>query len=220
MPRSWWKPAKIGLWVVCFAPGVWLLWAVFNDGLSANPVDDIRDYTGRWTLRLLMLTLAVTPLRQITGWNDATRFRRMLGLFAFWYAFVHFFTYLWLDQFFDWRAIGEDIVERAWITAGIAGFLSMIPLALTSTKGWIARLGGKRWQLLHRLTYVAAGAGVLHYLWVVKLDSTYPLRYAMVLALLLGYRVWYRYRKVRTVGAGTSPRITRITRMRNEERIQ
>jgi methionine sulfoxide reductase heme-binding subunit len=190
---SAWKIAKVAVFLLCLAPAIYLIWGIFNDGLGADPVDAIRDVTGDWTLRFLLITLTVSPFRQITGWTGAIRFRRMLGLYAFFYGFIHFFTYLWLDQLFDWQAILKDIAERPWITVGVAAFVFMIPLAITSTKKWIGRLGGKRWQLLHRLVYVSAACGVLHYFLLVKLDSTRPLRYAAALALLLGYRVWKRF---------------------------
>jgi len=192
---SAWKLAKIAVFSLCLVPAAWLVRGLFFDGLGADPVDMIRDVTGDWTLRFLLITLGITPLRQITGWPGAIRFRRMLGLFAFFYGFIHFFTYLWLDQLFDWNAIAEDIIERPWITFGVTSFVLMVPLALTSTKKWIARLGGKRWQLLHRLIYISAAAGVLHYALLVKLDSTRPLRYALVLAGLAGYRLWNRSHK-------------------------
>ena len=191
---SAWKIAKIGVFLVCLGPAIYIVWGIFNDGLGADPVDAIRDITGDWTLRFLLITLGVSPLRQAIGWTSAIRFRRMLGLYAFFYGFVHFFTYLWLDQLFVLSDILEDIVKRPWITAGVASFVLMVPLAITSTKKWIGRLGGKQWQRLHRLTYISAAAGVLHYILLVKLDSTRPLRYALVLALLLGYRLWIRFR--------------------------
>ena len=190
-----WRLAKVLVFAATLAPGIWLLWAVFNDGLGADPVDAIRDHTGDWTLRLLLITLSISPLRQLTGWSGAIRFRRMLGLFAFFYAFVHFFTYLWLDQIFDWGAIVQDVIKRPWITAGVTAFVLMVPLAITSTKKWIGRLGGKRWQLLHRLIYISAIAGVLHYYWLVKLDTTRPLRYGAILLVLLGYRLWVKFRR-------------------------
>ena len=203
-----WKLAKIAVFLACLAPGIWLIWALFNDGLGADPVDAIRDHTGDWTLRLLMATLAITPIRRLTGWSGATRFRRQLGLWAFFYAFAHFFTYLWLDQLFDWNGIVDDVSKRPWITAGVAAFVLMVPLALTSTKKWIGRLGGKRWQRLHQLIYLIAAAGVLHYFLLVKLDTTRPLRYAGVLALLLGFRVWNYFRNKYWGGQSAVPEKT------------
>ena len=143
--------------------------------------------TGDWGLRLLLLTLAVTPLRRLTGWGWLLRFRRMLGLFAFFYLSLHLVTYLWLDQFFDWAAILEDVAKRPYITAGFAAFLLLVPLALTSTRGMVRRLGW-RWQTLHRLIYPAAALGVLHFFWLTKADLREPLVYASVLALLLALR--------------------------------
>ncbi len=176
--------------MVCLGPLAWLIWAAFTDNLSANPIDDITDTTGRWTLRFLLITLSITPLRKITGWTSLIRFRRMLGLFAFFHSILHFTTWILLDKFFDIDEMVKDVALRPFITAGFTAFVLMIPLAVTSTKKWISRLGGRRWQALHRLIYVSAIGGVLHYTWLVKLDWTYPFQYAAVLAVLLGYRIW------------------------------
>jgi sulfoxide reductase heme-binding subunit YedZ len=145
-------------------------------------------------LKFLFLTLAISPLRQLTGWNSLIRYRRMLGLFAFFYGFLHFLIYLVLYHVFDFAAIFEDIAMRPFITIGFTAFVLLLPLAITSTKKWISRLGGKRWQLLHRLIYVSAVAGVIHYWWGVKLDKSWPMIYATGLAILLGYRLlkWFR----------------------------
>ncbi|PYS31031.1 MAG: sulfoxide reductase heme-binding subunit YedZ [Acidobacteria bacterium] len=191
MPKfnRWWisKPA---VFVVCLVPMVWLVWDTFAGNLSANPIEDIRNRTGIWTLRFLMITLSVTPLRRIIGWPSLIRFRRMLGLFAFFYAFVHFITYIWLDQAFAWNEIVKDMIsKRPFILSGVASFVLLIPLAITSTKKWIGRLGGKRWQMIHRLIYLSAVVGVLHYYWRVKLDIARPLAYGAVLAVLLGLRL-------------------------------
>ena len=192
MPKfnRWWilKPL---VFLACLSPMALLLWNAFNDGLSANPIDDITDTTGRWTLRFVLITLSITPLRRLTGWNSLTRFRRMLGLFAFFHGLLHFSTYMVLDHFFDFSTIVDDVVMRPYITVGFTGFVLMIPLAITSTKKWIGRLGGKRWQKLHRLIYVTGVAGVLHYLWLVKLDNQRPLAYGAILALLFAFRVWH-----------------------------
>lgn len=177
--------------MVCLGPLAWLIWAAFTDNLSANPIDEITDTTGRWTLRFLLITLSLTPLRKITGWTGFIRFRRMLGLFAFFHSVLHFTTWIWLDKFFDTNEMIKDVALRPFITAGFTAFVLMIPLAVTSTRKWISWLGGRRWQALHRLTYVSASAGVLHYIWLVKLDWRYPAQYAAVLAILLGYRLWY-----------------------------
>jgi sulfoxide reductase heme-binding subunit YedZ len=183
----------------------WLVYGVFADTLGANPIDVVTDETGTWTLRFLVLTLLVTPLRRWTGWNWLVRFRRMLGLFAFFYGSLHFLTYIWLDQFFALDDIAADIVKRPFITVGFLAFVSMVPLAVTSTAGWIRRLGGRRWNLLHRLVYVSAAAGVIHYWWLVKADVSRPLRYALVVAALLGARAWFVYQRQRaTRGATTS----------------
>ena len=191
MPKfnRWWifKPA---VFLVCLVPMAWLVWDIFAGNLSANPIEDIRNRTGIWTLRFLMITLSVTPLRRIIGWPSLIRFRRMLGLFAFFYAFVHFITYIWLDQAFAWDEIVKDMIsKRPFILSGVASFVLLIPLAITSTKKWIGRLGGKRWQMIHRLIYLSAVLGVLHYYWRVKLDIARPLAYGAVLAVLLGLRV-------------------------------
>ena len=168
---------------------VLLVRAAINDQLGANPLEAIRDTTGIWTLRFLLLTLAITPLRKITGWHTVMRYRRMLGLFAFFYALTHFVTYVWLDQFFAFDEMVQDLTKRRFIMAGYLSFGLLIPLAITSTKKWIGRLGGKQWQMLHRLIYVSALAGVVHYFWRVKLDVLRPAIYLGVLVLLLAYRV-------------------------------
>jgi sulfoxide reductase heme-binding subunit YedZ len=189
MPKlnRWWilKPA---VFVASLVPVVWLAWDTFSGNLSANPLEDFRDRTGLWTLRFLMITLSVTPLRRITGWLSLTRFRRMLGLFSFFYAFLHFITYIWLDQFFAFDEILKDITKRPFIISGLLSFILLIPLAITSTKKWIGRLGGKRWQMVHRLIYISAAVGVLHYYWRVKLDVRSPVAYGVLLAVLLGLR--------------------------------
>ena len=177
------------VFLLCLLPLALLTWNAFTGGLTANPIEDITHSTGRWTLRFLLITLAIRPLRQITGWNQLIRFRRMVGLFAFFHGILHFTTYIWLDQFFDIAEILEDIPKRPFITAGFTGFVCMLPLAMTSTKKWIGRLGGKRWQLLHRLIYVSATAGVIHYLWIVKADTLRPLTYGAILSVLLLFRL-------------------------------
>jgi methionine sulfoxide reductase heme-binding subunit len=158
--------------------------------LGANPIEVVTHATGDWLLRFLLITLAVTPVRKLTGLLWLIRYRRMLGLFAFFYGVLHFLTYIWLDKFFDLHEMLVDIAKRRFITVGFVGFVLLIPLALTSTTGWIRRLGGKRWRNLHRLIYVSAIAGVIHYYWLVKADVRKPLEYALVLSLLLGYRLW------------------------------
>jgi sulfoxide reductase heme-binding subunit YedZ len=190
------------VFLAALAPAAWLVYGVFADALGANPIDAITDETGTWTLRFLVLTLLVTPLRRWTGWNVLIRFRRMLGLFAFFYGTLHFLTYIWLDQFFDLQEVGADIVKRPFITVGFTAFVLMIPLALTSTAGWIRRLGGRKWNLLHRLVYVSAVAGVVHYWWLVKADVSRPVRYGAIVAILLLARAVIAY----NARHGASPR--------------
>ena len=184
---------KVAVFVAALGPAAYLVYGVVAHTLGANPIDTVTDETGTWTLRFLVLTLLVTPLRKWTGWNSLIKFRRMLGLFAFFYGSMHFLTYLVLDQFFDIDAIVADIVKRPFITVGFTAFVLMIPLAATSTAGWIRRLGGKRWNLLHKLAYVSAAAGVVHYWWLVKSDISRPARYGAIVAVLLATRVWFAY---------------------------
>lgn len=183
-----WKHLKPFVFVGCLVPLALLASGALRGQLGANPIEKITHQTGDWTLILLLVTLAVTPLRRITGINELIAFRRMLGLFAFFYGTLHFFTYIWLDKFFDAHEIVKDVYKRPFITAGFTGFVLMIPLAITSTKGWIRRLG-KKWVVLHRLIYASAIAGVVHYIWLVKKDVRKPLIYAAILALLLLWRI-------------------------------
>lgn len=169
-----------------------LIWLGFNDGLGANPIEWITHSTGTWTLVGLMVTLSITPLRKVSGWNWLIRLRRMLGLFAFFYACLHFITYIWLDQFFDLQAILKDVIKRPFITVGFLAFVLLIPLAATSTNAMVKRLGGKNWQRLHRLVYLIGALGVLHYWWLVKQDITEPLIYALVLAALFAIRLVFK----------------------------
>lgn len=185
--------SKPFVFAACLTPALLLGWDAFTGGLGVNPVEDVTHRTGDWALRFLLVTLAVTPLRRLAGWQGIIRFRRMVGLFAFFYATLHFSTYLVFDHFFDLLLILDDVAERRYVTAGFVGFVLMIPLAVTSTRGWIRRLG-RRWAALHRLVYASAIAGVAHFLWLVKLDPGEPLIYAAILAILLGARVAYRYR--------------------------
>ena len=191
------RRVKPWVFAVCLIPLGLLVWRGFTGGLTANPIEYITHRTGDWTLRFLLIALAITPLRRVIGWNSLAPLRRMLGLFAFFYATLHFSTYLVLDFFFAFDLILDDIVERRYITAGFTGFVLLIPLAVTSTKRMIRRLGGRRWQRLHRLAYVAAIAGVVHYFWLVKVDTRPPLIYAAILAVLLGARLWFRFAKKR-----------------------
>ncbi|MEK6662748.1 MAG: protein-methionine-sulfoxide reductase heme-binding subunit MsrQ [Pseudomonadota bacterium] len=199
--------AKVALFFVCLIPLGRLIWLAFNGGLGANPIEFVTRSTGTWTLVLLLITLSITPLRRLTGYKALIRVRRMLGLFAFFYVCLHFTTYIWLDQFFELASILKDIKKRPFITVGFACFVLLIPLALTSTNAMMRRLG-RRWQQLHRLVYLIGIGGVVHYWWLVKKDITQPALYALVLALLLGYRlvVWAQARKrVAPPSAPTSP---------------
>ena len=188
------RSPKSAVFLLCLFPLALLVWNAFSGNLSANPIDDITDTTGRWTLRFLLISLAVRPVRQITGIGNIMQFRRMLGLFAFFYSVLHVSVYVVLDYFFDFAAMLQEIPEKPFIAAGFTAFVAMIPLAITSTKKWIGRLGGKRWQLLHRLVYLSAIGGVLHYLWITKVVEAGPVAYAAALALLLGYRVAVYFR--------------------------
>jgi sulfoxide reductase heme-binding subunit YedZ len=193
------------IFLACLAPLASLVWRAFHAGLGANPIEAITHFTGTCTLVFLLITLSVTPLRKLTRQYWLINLRRMFGLFAFFYGCLHLTTYVWLDKFFDLHEMLADIAKRRFITAGLAGFVLMIPLALTSTKGWIRRLGGKRWQALHRLIYLSAAAGVVHYIWLVKADLRSPLRYAFVLLVLLTYRIVASIAARTKAGAGIAP---------------
>ena len=185
---------KILLFALCLTPLALLAWDAFHGGLGANPIEYITHATGDWTLRFLAITLFITPLRQILQRPQLIRYRRMLGLFAFFYGCLHFLTWLWLDKFFDWNEMVADVVKRRFITVGFAAFILMLPLAVTSTAGWIRRLGGKRWQMLHRLIYLSAIGGVVHYYWLVKSDVRKPLMYGAIVGAAAGvsHRVPHR----------------------------
>lgn len=187
------KLAKPLIFTLALVPAALLVRAGITGTLGVNPAETLQLETGVWALRFLLLTLTVTPLRRITGWNRLIQYRRMLGLFAFFYASCHFLTYLVLDQFFAFGLILKDVVKRPFITVGVLAFVLMIPLALTSTKGWIRRLG-RRWQTLHRLVYVSAIAGAVHYLWKVKLAAGPPIYYAVAVGVLLGFRIVWQFR--------------------------
>ena len=199
------------VFLACLLPLARLGWKAYMGLLGANPIEVITHSTGDWTLIFLLITLAVTPLRKLSGQLWLIRYRRMFGLFAFFYVTLHFLTYIWLDKSFDVHEMLADIAKRKFITVGFTGFVLLIPLAITSTKGWIRRLGGKPWQMLHRLIYASAICGVIHYLWLVKADIRKPLQYGMVLTVLLGYRVvnWalpkLKAQKVASLPAGTVP---------------
>ena len=193
------------VFALCCVPLGVLLWDAFHNGLAgfpnnmdfgANPIEFITHRTGDWTIRFIVLTLAITPLRQILRQPQLIRFRRMLGLFAFFYACLHFATWIGLDKYFDWTEMWKDVVKRRFITVGFAAFVLMIPLALTSTAGMIRLLGGKRWRALHRLIYLTAILGVIHYYWLVKSDERKPLLYGALVAVLLCWRlvVWFKDR--------------------------
>lgn len=183
------RALKVAAFLICLGPLTTLVWKGFHGQLGANPVDVITRSTGKWTLTFLLITLSVTPLRKLTASPWLVRFRRMLGLFTFFYGTLHLTTYLWLDKFFDVPAMLHDIAKRRFITAGMTAWTLMLPLALTSTAGWIRRLGGKRWQKLHRLIYLSAAAGVIHFVWLVKADLRRPLTYGAILGVLLAYRL-------------------------------
>ena len=182
----WLKPL---VFLSCLVPLARLAWKGYTGSLGANPIELITHSTGDWTLIFLLVTLSVTPLRKVTEQLWLIRFRRMFGLFSFFYLTLHFLTYIWLDKFFDIHEMLADIAKRKFITVGFTGFILLIPLAITSTQGWIRRLGGRRWRRLHQLIYLAAIAGVIHYYWLVKADVRKPLQYAAILLLLLGYRL-------------------------------
>jgi sulfoxide reductase heme-binding subunit YedZ len=199
--------AKPLVFVLCLTPLTWLGWQAFAGGLGANPIEAVNRFLGDWALRFLLISLAVTPLRAILGLPVLIRFRRMLGLFAFFYVTLHLSSYVGLDQFFAWGEIWADIVKRNYITVGMIAFALLVPLALTSTKSMIKRLGGRRWKKLHMLVYPAAILGVFHFLMMVKADIREPLIYAAVLAVLLGYRAvaWVRPRTPRRVRRASKP---------------
>ncbi len=181
------------LFLLCLIPFIVLVLGVVNDSLGTNPVETMTHETGEWTLRLLLLTLLITPLRRITANNWLIKLRRMSGLFAFFYACLHFMTYIWFDHYFDWAEIIRDIPKRPFITVGFTAFVLLIPLAATSTNSMMRRLK-KHWINLHKLVYVVAVLGVLHFLWLVKADTLEPMIYAGILLVLLGYRAYYQRR--------------------------
>lgn len=187
---------KGALFFACLIPLIRLIWFGINNQLGTNPIEFITHSTGTWTLNFLLITLCITPLRQLSGWSWLIKLRRMVGLYVFFYACLHFITYIWLDQFFDVAAIVKDVIKRPFITVGFAAFILLIPLAITSTNAMLKKLGGKHWQSLHRLIYLIAILGVLHFWWLVKKDITEPLIYAVILASLLGYRVMRWRQKV------------------------
>jgi len=216
------------VFLAALVPAAYLTWAALTNHLSANPLSDVTNETGVWTLRFLCITLLLTPLRKVTTWNLVSPFRRMMGLYAFFYGSLHFLTYLILDRFaglVDFpdgmvsfttvkrvvlSSVG-DVAMRPFITVGFFAFLTMVPLALTSTTGWIRRLGGKRWAALHRLVYVTGIAGVVHYWWLVKADVRRPMIYGAVVGVLLAVRLYYRLKKS-TVRRSASPSASALDR--------
>ena len=196
---------KAVLFIACLIPVLRLGWLALHHGLGANPIEYITRSTGWWTLSFLLITLSVTPLRRLTGWNWLLRLRRMLGLFAFFYVSLHFTTYIWLDQFFDWQGILKDIAKRPFITVGFTAFVLLIPLAATSTNAMVRRLGAKRWQRLHRAVYVIATLGVLHFWWLVKKDIREPLIFGTLLGVLFLIRLLYLRRRL----TGSTPSTVR-----------
>jgi sulfoxide reductase heme-binding subunit YedZ len=201
---------KVIVFLLCLIPLGLLGWDAFTNNLGANPIEVITRSTGKWTLVFLLITLSVSPLRKVSRLQWLIKFRRMLGLFAFFYVCLHFTTYIWLDQFFDLMTISKDVIKRPFITVGFSSFVLLIPLALTSNRGMIKRLGGRRWQQLHRLIYLSAIGGVVHFLWLVKADLQRPLIYGAVLMLLLGFRIVVWSNLTRFVKFPNKPRTTNL----------
>jgi len=187
---------KTAVWLVALAPLAHLVWAWWTDGLTVNPIEYVTRELGETAIRLLLATLALTPIRLLFGVSWPITLRRLLGLFAFFYVTLHFMVWIVLDHFFDWRTMADDIAKRPWITVGVTAFLLLVPLAATSTTGMIKRLGGATWRRLHRLIYVAGVLGVLHYIWLAKKVLVQPWVYAALLATLLGIRAWTTARKL------------------------
>ena len=200
MNQTQWRRRVIKpvVWILCLTPLSYLIFSLYQD-LGANPVETITNFTGIWTLRLIMITLAITPLRWMTGINQLINYRRLVGLFAFFYGCLHFTTFFLFDHQFDFAAMFEDVKRRPYITAGFTAFVLMIPLAVTSTQGWIRRMGGKNWNLLHRLIYITALAAVLHYYWKVSIKQppVNPRNYAILVAVLLAIRIWRNFARKR-----------------------
>ena len=191
------KWTKIAVFMICLIPFADLLWRFITGNLGINPVETLQHGTGDWALRFIVFTLCITAFRKVFKLPELIRFRRMLGLFAFFYVSLHFLTYLGPDQFFDLAGMWQDVAKHKFVTVGFLGFVVLIPLAITSTAGWIRRLGGKRWQMLHRSIYVAAVSGVIHYYWLVKSDVRKPLFYGALVATLLLWRLgdWFFKRR-------------------------
>jgi len=204
------KWTKVALFLICLIPFADLLWRFITGNLGINPVETLQHGTGDWTLRFIVFTLCITPFRKLFKLPDLIRFRRMLGLFAFFYVCLHFLTYLGPDQSFDLAGMWKDVAKRPYITVGFTAFVLLIPLAITSTTGWIRRLGGKRWQMLHRSIYVAAVCGVIHYYWLVKSDVRKPLFYGALVAILLLWRLgdWLFKRRSQAPVRVTAPSVS------------
>ncbi len=203
------RVGKPVVFVACLVPLSLLVTDLFQERLGANPIEEITHRTGDWILIFLFITLSITPLRRLTGWGVLIRFRRMLGLFAFSYGVVHFSVLVVFDHFFNLASILEDVVTRPYITVGFISLMLLVPLAVTSTKGWVKRLGGRRWNRLHQLVYVSAAGGVLHSLWLVKADVRRPIVFGLVLVALLATRLRYPKKRRRpaeaTVGDAPAP---------------
>ena len=204
------KWTKVVVFLFSLAPFGALVWRILHNQLGANPVEFLQRATGDWTLRFLVFTLAITPFRKLFKLPELIRFRRMLGLFAFFYVSLHFLTYLGPDQSFSLSAMWKDVAKRPFITVGFTGLLLLIPLAITSTAGWIRRLGGRRWQLLHRAIYFAAVCGVIHFYWLVKSDIRKPVFYGVLVAILLLWRVgdWLLKRNRQAPVKASAPRVS------------
>ena len=203
------KWTKVVLFLFCLVPFASLVWRALHANLGANPVEFVQHATGDWTLRFLVFTLSITPLRRLLSIPELIRFRRMLGLFAFFYVCLHFLTYIGPDQSFNLGGMWKDVQKRRYIAVGFTAFVLLIPLAFTSTAGWIRRLGGRRWQLLHRAIYVSAVCGVIHYYWLVKSDVRKPLFYGAIVAVLLAWRLgdWFLRRRREPSARAASRRV-------------
>ena len=194
------KLSKPLVFLLALVPAGYLGYRTYTNDLGVNPAETLQLETGEWALKFLIITLAVTPVRRLTRWNRVIQFRRMLGLFAFFYACLHFLTYIVLDKYFAFGEMMADVVKRPFITAGFVAFVAMVPLAITSTKGWIRRLG-RRWRVLHRLIYVSGAAAAVHFVWKVKVVIGEPIYYALAIALLLGFRVVWQLKSAKSLGA-------------------
>ena len=192
------KLLKPLVFLLALVPAGYLGYRTYTNDLGVNPAETLQLETGEWALKFLIITLAVTPVRRLTGWNRVIQFRRMLGLFAFFYACLHFLTYIVLDKYFAFGEMMADVLKRPFITAGFVAFVAMVPLAITSTKGWIRRLG-RRWQVLHRLIYVSAAAAAVHFVWKVKVVIGEPIYYALAIALLLGFRLVWQLKSAKSL---------------------